>query len=369
MKYLILLLLASGVWAQEIPQPNSNPAGPLLGDKEMGQLATRMVQLIESTAVVVPGLVRASEPVKQSAETTLAAMEQTPRNPALSWQFINQVKAYLALSDSIPRPYPFPAAADRQYAELREDLARVQQHFEALLATQNAAERKQDADPNGLKRYADANSKLLPPGKTARVVFLGDSITDAWRLNEYFTGRDFINRGIGGQTTSQMLARFRQDVLALNPKLVVILAGTNDIENGIAANQIEDNLATMGDLAKAHGIKVAFASILPVDDYHKDADPQYERTQARPPAAIYAINQWIHTLCTNAGFAWMDYYAAMVDPMGQMKADLSDDGLQPNAKGYRVMSPVALEAIDGVLSHQENPEENAGKRRFRIFGK
>jgi lysophospholipase L1-like esterase len=361
--------MASCVWAQENPQPVPNPVGALLGDKEAGQLATRMVQLIESTAVVVPGLVRASEPVKQNADTTLAAMEQTPRNLALTWQFINEVKSYLALSDSIPRPYPFPAAADRQYAELREDLERVQQHFAALLDARNAVERKQDADPNGLKRYADANSKLLPPGKTPRVVFLGDSSTDAWRLNEYFTNRDFINRGIGGQTTSQMLARFRQDVLALNPKLVVILAGTNDIATGTAANQIEDNLATMGDLAKEHGIKVAFASILPVSDYHKDADPQYERTPGRPPAAIYAINQWIRTLCQNAGFVWMDYYAAMVDPMGQIKGDLSDDGLNPNAKGYRVMSPVALEAIDGALSRPESPEENAGKRRFRLFGK
>jgi lysophospholipase L1-like esterase len=368
-RYLLLLVLASGVWAQEIPQPNPNPAGPLLGEKEVGQLATRMVQLIESTAVVVPGLVRASEPVKQNAETTLASLQQTPENLALTWQFINQVKSYLALSDAIPRPYPFPAAADRQYAELREDLARVQQHFEALLEARNVVEQKRDADPNGLKRYAEANSKLLPPARTPRVVFLGDSITDAWRLNEYFTGRDFINRGIGGQTTSQMLARFREDVLALNPKLVVILAGANDIANGTTANQIEDNLATMGDLAKEHGIRVAFASILPVSDYHKDADPQYLRTQGRPPATIYAINQWLRTLCQNAGFAWMDYYAAMVDPMGQMKVDLSDDGLHPNAKGYRVMSPVALETIDGVFRQsQEASQDSSAKRKFRLFG-
>lgn len=368
MKRLLLLpLLAAGVWAQEIPQSNPNPAGPLLDAKEVTRVATRMVQLMESTAVVVPGLVRTSEPVKQSAETTLAAMEQNPQNLELTWQLINQVKAYLALSDALPHPYPFPAAADRQYAELRDDLERVQQHFEALLEARNVVERKQDADPNGLKRYAEADSKLLPPGKTPRVVFLGDSITDAWRLNEYFTGRDFINRGIGAQTTSQMLARFRQDVLAINPKLVVILAGTNDIADGVAPNQIEDNLATMGDLAKAHGIRVAFASILPVSDYHKDADPQYLRTQGRPPATIYAINQWLRALCQSAGYIWIDYYAAMVDPMGQMKADLSDDGLHPNAKGYRVMSPVALAAIDAAFSRPETPEES--KRRFHLFGR
>src|SRR5580658_9322561 len=328
------VLPAASLWAQ------ANPGQMPLAQKDAEQLATRMLQLMESTAVAVPGLIRASEPLKQNAEATATAITQNPRNPALTFQFINQIKAYLALADSFPRPAPFPAAADQQFAELREDLQRIQLHFEATLETQTQVEQKRDSDPNNLKRYADADSKMLPPAtKVPRVVFLGDSITDAWRLNEYFTGRDFINRGIGGQTTSQMLARFREDVLALNPKLVVILAGTNDIANGTAANQIEDNLATMGDLAKEHGIRVAFASILPVSDYHTDADPQYLRTQGRPPATIYAINQWLRTFCQNAGFAWMDYYAAMVDPMGQMKVDLSDDGLHPKDKGYRVMSP------------------------------
>src|SRR5205807_1892425 len=102
------------------------------------------------------------------------------------------------------------------------------------------------------------------------------SITDAWRLNEYFTGRDFVNRGITGQNTLQMLARFRQDVLGVSPKAVVILGGVNDIGEGIALNQIEENLATMGELARARGIRVAFASVLPVSDYHKDVDPHNE---------------------------------------------------------------------------------------------
>ena len=284
---------------------------------------------------------------------------------------MNEMKAYLALADSLPRPYPYPAAADRQYAELHEGVERFQQHFEALLSAQNTADQGRAADPNGLARYADANTKLLPAGNTPRVVFLGDSITDSWRLNEYFTGRDFVNRGIGGQTTSQMLARFRQDVIALNPKIVVILGGTNDIANGTAARQIEDNLAMMGDLAKAHGIKVVFASITPVSDYHKDADPRYEMTKGRPPATIQAINSWIQTLCLNGGFAWMDYYSVLADPMGQLAADFSDDGLHPNAKGYRVMSPVVIAAIDRILSRQSQEEspENAAKRRFRLLGK
>jgi lysophospholipase L1-like esterase len=126
----------------------------------------------------------------------------------------------------------------------------------------------------------------------------------------------------------------------------------------------------MGELAKAHGIKAVFASLTPVSDYHKDADPRFEMTKTRPPATIQAINSWIQTLCLNGGYAWMDYYSAMVDPMGQMKEDLSDDGLHPNAKGYRVMSPVVTATIDRILSHQtEDPAENAAKKRFRLLGR
>jgi lysophospholipase L1-like esterase len=321
--------------------------------------------LMESTAVAVPGLIRASEPVKQNADATLAALQRAPLNPALTYQFMNEVKAYLALSDSIPRPYPFPATADQQYAELREGLQRMQLHFEGILQGQNQVEQKRDSDPNNLKRYAEANSKLLPPAKMPRVVFLGDSITDAWRLNEYFTGRDFVNRGIGGQTTLQMVARFRQDVAALNPKAVVILGGTNDIAAGISANQIEDNFTLLGDLAKAHGIKPVFGSILPVSDYHKDVDPAYAMTPNRPPATIQEINRWLQSYSQSQGFVYLDYHTPMVDSSGQMQADLADDGLHPNAKGYRVMSPLLLDAV-GRAAGQE-PDET--KRRFRLLSK
>jgi lysophospholipase L1-like esterase len=241
----------------------------------------------------------------------------------------------------------------------------MQRHFETILQQQNQAEQKRDTDPNNLKRYAEADSKFPPPTKLPRVVFLGDSITDTWRLNEYFTGRDFINRGIGGQTTIQMLARFRQDVVSLNPKAVVVLGGTYDIAAGLSANQIEDNLEMIGDLAKAHGIKPVFASILPVNDYHKDADPRYEMTRDRPTAVIQSIDNWMRGYCQSQGFVYMDYYSAMVDSAGQLQADLSDDGLNPNAKGYRAMSPIALEAIGRVLGGQEESQQD--KRRFRLL--
>jgi lysophospholipase L1-like esterase len=369
---LILAVLTPSLCAQIVAQRTPAPqAQAMLGQKEAEQLATRMLQLMESTATAVPGLIRASEPVKQNAELTFTAMQRTPQNPALTYQFMNQIKAYLALSESIPRPYPFPPAADQQYSELREDLQRMQQHFEAILQVQNLVEQKVDTDPNNLKRYADADSKMLPATSVPRVVFLGDSITEGWRLNEYFTGRDFVNRGIGDQTTLQMLARFRQDVASLNPKVVVILGGSNDIAAGVSFNQIEDNLTMIGELAKVHGIKAVFASILPVSDYHKDADPRYERTKNRPPSTIQAINQWMQGHCQSEGQVYMDYYSAMIDSAGRMQADLSDDGLHPNAKGYRVMSPVALEAIGRILSGQSSgPEESqSGKRRLRLPGK
>ena len=370
MRPLLLLLLASGLWAQGTPPDQTSSGQPSPGQQEVDQLATRILQLMESTAVAVPGLIRASEVLKQNAETTFAAIERTPRSPgrepaALIFQFINQIKAYLALSDSFPRPSPFPAAADRQYAELREGLQRIQQYFDTILQQQNQVEQKRDSDPNSLKRYAEADSRMLPPTKLPRVVFLGDSLTDDWRLNEYFTGRDFINLGIGEQTTLQMLARFRQDVASLNPRVVAILSGTYDIAAGISLNQIEENLTTIADLAKVHGIKPAFASVLPVNDYHKDADPRYERTANRPPEAIQSLNNWMKGFCQSQGLVYMDYYSVMVDSAGRLQSDLSDDGLHPNAKGYRVMSRVALEAIGRVLG--ELDESQPGKRRFRIL--
>lgn len=373
MKWFLYLLAACAAFAQSPGTPASTPApagkSATLSPKDAGALETRMLQLVESTAVAVPGLVRASEPVKQNAEMTFAAMDRTPQNAALLYQFINQVKAYLALSDSIPRPYPFPETADRQFAELRDDLARIQQHFEAILQVKQLVAAPAEADPDNLKRFADADSKLAGPGRLPRVVFLGDSITENWRLNEYFTGRDFINRGIGGQTTSQMLGRFLQDVVALRPRAVVIMGGINDIGKGYSEANIEQNLEMMGDLAKEHGVHPLFASLLPVSDYHKSADPRYEETRDHPPAAISHINQWLQDYCAREKFVFINYYPVMADYKGQMQADLSDDGLHPNGKGYRVMSPVALEAIGRVVSGAYVEDGDQAKRRIKMFGK
>lgn len=366
MKWQLPMFLAAVLGAQApAPAPNANP---MLGQKEAGELAARLVQLVESTAFAVPGLIEASAPIKQNAAATVASMQRMPRNPALTYQLINQVKAYLALSDSMPKQYPFPPVADQQYAELREGLQRLQVHFDAILRLQNEQALAYNSDPNELKRYAEADAKIVPSAKGQRVVFMGDSITDAWRLNEYFPNRELVNRGISGQNSMQMLGRFHQDVLGLAPRGVVILAGTNDLSGSIALNQIEDNLTMMGDLAKAYGIRVAMASLLPVSDYHKDVDPGNERTVTRPPADIQALNRWIEGHCKSEGFIYVNYYAAMVDPGGQMQADLSDDGLHPNAKGYRVMSPLAEDAVKKLLT-LEQPQDSPAKRRFRLLGK
>src|SRR5262249_1451318 len=151
--------------------------------------------------------------------------------------------------------------------------------------------------PN-LGRYHDANSKVTPPVKGEdRVVFMGDSITDGWKLDQYFAGKPYINRGISGQTTPQMLIRFRPDVIALDPKVVVILAGTNDLAGNtgpMTVDSIEDNLRTMAELAMLHNIRVVFASILPINDYSKNKDgAAVIRSTGRPPDKIIAINQWM----------------------------------------------------------------------------
>lgn len=327
-------------------------------DRPAIALATRMSQLMESTAVAVPDLVRASEPVRHLADATLTSMRTSPRNPAFDFRFINDVKAYLALSDTIPAAQ-LPQVAEQQLGELREDVSRFQQAFETRLDSQAREQLATEADPNDLKHYSEANAKLLPLGTLPRVVFLGDSITAAWHLNEAFPGRDFLNRGIAGQTTTQMLGRFPQDVVLTHPKAVVILAGTNDIAHGIPASAIEDTLTMMGDLAKVHGIKPIFASLLPVGA---------EAAKTRSPGVIQQVNRWLKEYCSREGFTYLDYYGALASADGQLPSDVSDDGLHPNARGYSVMSPVLLEAINTTLASPLTPADHTTKRRLSLPG-
>jgi lysophospholipase L1-like esterase len=210
-------------------------------------------------------------------------------------------------------------------------------------------------DWQNLARYRDANRALAGPAAgESRVVFMGDSITDAWpqpRYGEFFIGKPYVGRGISGQTTPQMLIRFRPDVIALKPKVVVILAGTNDIAGNtgpMSDEEIEANLASMAELAKANGIRVVLASILPVSAYHTAANgiPQ---TTSRPMARILALNEWIKQYAASERHVYLDYFSAMVDSTGLLREELSADDLHPNAKGYAVMGPLAEAAIKQAL--------------------
>lgn len=205
--------------------------------------------------------------------------------------------------------------------------------------------------PN-LARYRAENA-ALPPATAGeqRVVFMGDSITDGWGRSkgtgEFFPGKPYVNRGISGQTTPQMLIRFEQDVVHLHPAAVVILAGTNDIAGNTGPStpeMIEDNLAAMSAIAKTNGIAVVLASITPA--YRYPWKPEVE-----PVVPILTVNAWMRDFCSKTGCTYLDYYSAMADDKGEMLPGLASDGVHPLAKGYSIMAPLAERAIAQALQH------------------
>jgi lysophospholipase L1-like esterase len=201
--------------------------------------------------------------------------------------------------------------------------------------------------PN-LRRYRSENAKLTPPSANEnRVVFMGNSITDGW-INarpDFFSKNNYLDRGISGQTTPQMLIRFRQDVIDLHPKVVVILAGINDIAGNTGPSSlvmIEDNLASMAQLAKANGIKVVMCSVLPAYSFPW-------RQGIDPVQKIIDLNKWIKHFAEKNNFVYVDYYDAMVDERKGLPASLSKDGVHPNAAGYEIMEPLAQKGIAKAL--------------------
>ena len=200
-----------------------------------------------------------------------------------------------------------------------------------------------------LKRYQAADQQAGPPAAGEnRVVFYGDSITDAWieTVPEFFLGKPYLDRGISGQTTPQMLVRMRQDVVNLQPRVVVILAGTNDIAGNTGPStpeMIEDNFKSMVEIARANGIQPVLASILPASDY--PWKPGLE-----PGPKIVALNVWLRSYAEKNGLVYLDYYSAMVNDKMGLPANLSKDGVHPNKDGYAIMGPLAEKAIVAPLS-------------------
>jgi len=250
--------------------------------------------------------------------------------------------AFLFMSSAVMAQTPSPSPAD-PCAELKTRADRAETRLK---------------DWPALARYHDDNTKVTAPAKDEqRVVFMGDSITDGWdapNMGGFFPGKPYINRGISGQTTPQMLIRFRPDVIDLKPKVVVILAGTNDLAGNTGPTTleaIEANLTSMAELARANGIHVVFASLLPVSDYElRDAKPIIQ-TVRRPPEQIKTLNNWMKDYAARNHLTYLDYFSAMVDQKGFFKDELSNDGLHPNAQGYAVMNPLAEAAIQMSLKH------------------
>jgi len=212
------------------------------------------------------------------------------------------------------------------------------------LEHQVAAQKRLLADWGGLIRYGSENAELPPrkPGER-RVVFLGDQVTERWGEGsaKFFPGQPFLNRGIGGQTTAQMLVRFHQDVVALKPDVVVIQAGMNDLlvsTEGVMA----DNFMSMMDIAKANGIRVVLASMTPVCDCYT------KQTLLRPQGKIISLNGWIRDFAAASGAVYLNYYSALADGRN-FKKELTDDGLLPNDAAYGVMAPLAEKAVAEAL--------------------
>jgi acyl-CoA thioesterase I len=206
-----------------------------------------------------------------------------------------------------------------------------------------------------LARYrADDAALARNASNETRVVFLGDSITDYWKLSDYFPSKPYtvINRGVDGQTTPEMLVRFRQDIIGLHPKIVIILAGTNDLAGvtGPTRNEdIEANYESFAELARVHSIHVVFASLLPAYNYTPESKESYA---LRPRERILALNNWLKNYCAENDLVYLDYFSALVDDRGMLSRQLSDDGLHPNAAGYKIMAPLADKAITKALGNK-----------------
>jgi acyl-CoA thioesterase I len=256
--------------------------------------------------------------------------------------------SFVACALAFPQAVPAPAVKDQKTAD-------AQSLVDQLTPYQKSQLDRILNDWPYLAKYREADRELGPSSAgEARVVFMGDSITEGWGQNwagtspgrgEFFPGKPYVNRGISGQTTPQMLVRFRQDVVDLKPKVVVVLAGTNDIaentgKTGLQA--IANNIASMSDLARANGIRVVLCSVLPASEFAWHPGLQ-------PAPKIKALNGWIREYAAKNGFVYVDYYSSLVNNEGGLRFELSPDGVHPNKAGYEIMAPLAERGIAEAL--------------------
>jgi len=244
-------------------------------------------------------------------------------------------------------------------AQASAEKAKAADPHEAFWESRNAYEKslveQRYTDWGFLAKFREADKELAPPAADIeRVVFMGDSITEGWGMKGvngapdrgvFFPGRPYVNRGISGQTSPQMLVRFRQDVIDLKPKVVVILAGTNDIAENTGKMTLEEskgNIESMVELALANGIRPVLCSVLPSTEFwwHKGLEPA---------SKIKALNVLIKDYAAKNGLVYVDYYSAMDNGEGGLKKELSPDGVHPNAAGYAVMAPLAEAGIAEAL--------------------
>ena len=257
---------------------------------------------------------------------------------------VGVVAAWLVMSGKLSAQTSVPPPPAAQVTTPMVATPSLSQEQVQKMELDDARMKAQLEDWAQLGRYHAADL-ALPATEPGRVVFYGDSITDAWVYNggKFFPGRPYVNRGISGQTTPQMLVRFRQDVVDLHPEAVVILAGTNDIAGNTGPStqeMIEDNFKGMVEIAKANGIRVILASVLPVAKY------PWRPAVADVAQKIEALNVWIKGYCAQEKLTYLDYWTAMAGPDGGMKPGISIDGVHPNGAGYAIMEPLAEAAIE-----------------------
>ena len=248
-----------------------------------------------------------------------------------------------------PPPLELPGSARNLLVELfmnprtltSADFERLMQDPQFTGFTRENQSRSRQ-DWAGLCRFRSANDSTAASAERPRVVFMGDSITENWEMGDpELFAHGVLNRGISGQTTPQMLVRFRSDVIALRPRMVHILAGTNDVAGNTGPNRpqdFQDNIMSMAELARAHGIRVILGSIPPAASFNW-------RPQLRPVGQIQELNRWLREYASRNGFGYIDYYSVLVGPNGAFKPELSNDGVHPNRDGYRLMRRLVARKI------------------------